>query len=81
MPRYLTIIFSLILAVYLAVALTVTAGESDMRICRGVEIEVEPTAGAAGFVTVDEIASELDSFPSRAGDVPLSALTLHSTFW
>ena len=42
MPRYLTIIFSLILAVYLAVALTVTAGESDMRICRGVEIEVEP---------------------------------------
>ena len=74
MPRYLTIIFSLILAVYLAVALTVTAGESDMRICRGVEIEVEPTAGAAGFVTVDEIASELDSFPSRAGDVPLSAI-------
>lgn len=78
MPRYLTIIFSLILAVYLALALTVTATEADGRMCRGVEIEVEPTAGATGFVTPAEIASELDSFPAHAGDVPLAAINTQS---
>lgn len=74
MPRYLTIAFSIILAAYLAVALTVTAGEGDDGMCSGVKIEVEPTEGANGFVTCGEIAAELDSFPVRATQVPLASV-------
>ncbi|MCM1521705.1 MAG: hypothetical protein NC039_03515 [Muribaculaceae bacterium] len=74
MPNYIKIIFSLTLAAYLAVSLVVSADAGDNSVCRGVEIEVEPTEGASGFVTRDEIASELDSFPTKAVGMQLAAI-------
>lgn len=72
--NYLKVIFSLLLAAYLAVALTVAASEGDDMVCSDVKIHVEPTAGADGFVTVDEITAELDSFPAKARGTALSSI-------
>lgn len=75
MPRYLKVIFSLMLAAYLVVALTMTAMETDKQRCRAVEITVEDADGAAGarrFVTPAELARELDSLPDKAPGMPLA---------
>lgn len=77
MPKILKIIFSLTLLAYLAISLTVSAGADVDAVCRDVEIEVEPTEGADGFVTRNEIASELDSFPQKAPGMRLAAINTH----
>lgn len=74
MPKYLKIIFSLTLVLYLAVAFVAMAGEDDDAVCTGVEVVVKPTEGAVGFVTRSEITAELDSFPSHARGMQLAAI-------
>ena len=75
MPKYLKIIFSLMLAVYLVVALTMTARENDDEICTDMPIIVEDADGDSGvsrFVTAAELAHELDDLPSRAKGMALA---------
>lgn len=75
MPKYLKIIFSLMLAVYLVVALTMTARENDDEICTDMPITVEDADGDSGvsrFVTAAELAHELDDLPSRAKGMALA---------
>ena len=56
MSRYLTIIFSLLLVAYLAIALTVTSTETDTEPCRGMEITIAGADGNQRFVTPAELA-------------------------
>ncbi len=49
MSRYLTIIFSLLLVAYLAIALTVTSTETDTEPCRGMEITIAGADGNPAF--------------------------------
>lgn len=74
MPRYLKVIFSLMLVAYLVVALTMTASESDTQLCRALEITVEGGEGDGSrrFVTPDELARELDSLPEKAPGMALA---------
>ncbi|MCM1162913.1 MAG: hypothetical protein NC339_01470 [Muribaculaceae bacterium] len=74
MPNYLKIIFSLTLVVYLAVSLVASAGADSDVVCTGVNIEVEPTEGANGFVTREEIGTELDSIHRKSVGMQLSAI-------
>ena len=74
MPKYLKIIFSLMLATYLVVALTMTARENNDAICTGMTITVEDAdgdSGASRFVTAAELARELDDLPSKAKGIAL----------
>ncbi|MCI9285299.1 MAG: hypothetical protein HFJ91_05815 [Muribaculaceae bacterium] len=77
MPRYLKIIFSLMIAVYLVVALTVTAGESGPETCTGMTITVNDPS-ESGFVTPGELARELDNLPSRAKGLNLGSINTQS---
>lgn len=75
MPKYLKIIFSLMLAIYLVVALTMTARENDDAVCTGMTITVEDADGdsdASQFVTATELARELDDLPSKAAGIALA---------
>lgn len=75
MPKYLKIIFSVMLAAYLVVALTMTALENDDDICKEMTITVEDADGDTGvsrFVTPAELARELDDLPSRAKGIALA---------
>lgn len=75
MPKYLKIIFSVMLAAYLVVALTMTARENDDDICKEMTITVEDADGDTGvsrFVTPAELARELDDLPSRAKGIALA---------
>lgn len=72
MPRLLTITFSIILMVYLAVAFAVSANEEPARgYCKGISVDVTPTPGAEGFVTAGEIGRELDNLPEQASKTPV----------
>lgn len=66
MSRYLTIIFSLLLVAYLAIALTVTSTETDTEPCRGMEITIAGADDNQRFVTPAELSRELDSLPDKA---------------
>lgn len=74
MSRYLKVIFSLMLAAYLVIALTMTATEPDTQLCRGIEITVEggEGVGTQRFVTAGELARELDSLPEKAPGMALA---------
>lgn len=73
MPRYLKIIFSLLLVAYIVIALTVTAAQPDTTVCRGIEIEVKDADGQPQqFVTKAELARELDSLPEKAPGMAMS---------
>ena len=75
MPKYLKIIFSVMLAAYLVVALTMTARENDDDICKEMSITVEDADGDTGvsrFVTPAELARELDDLPSKAKGIALA---------
>lgn len=79
MPRYLTVIFSLLLAAYLVVALTVAANTPDTQPCRGFEITVEDSEGTAQrFVSPSELARELDSLPEKAPGMALANINTQS---
>lgn len=67
MPRYLKIIFSLLLIAYIVIALSVTASQPDTMLCRGFDIEVCGIDGQPQyFVTTAELSRELDSLPEKA---------------
>lgn len=74
MSRYLKVIFSLMLAAYLVIALTMTASEPDTQLCRAFEITVEggDGDGQERFVTPGELARELDSLPEKAPGMALA---------
>lgn len=75
MPKYLKIIFSVMLAAYLVVALSMTARENDDDICKEMSITVEDADGDTGvtrFVTPAELARELDDLPSKAKGIALA---------
>lgn len=75
MPRYLKVIFSLMLMTYLVVALVVSASEPDDGLCTGMSIEVADNGGGHGFVTPEELARELDDLPSRAKGLNLANIS------
>lgn len=75
MPRYLKIIFSLMLVTYLIIALTVTAMTPDDEVCTGMTVEVTEKDGETGFVTPEELMRELDSLPVRARGLTLSNIS------
>lgn len=63
------------LAVYLLLALAVTARDTDTRPCAGMTVEVtDPDGSAQRFVTAAELSRELDSLPDKARSLPLSAI-------
>lgn len=73
MPRYLKIIFSLLLAAYLVIALSVTASRPDTAKCRGIDIAVHDSDGKPQhFVTEAELARELDSLTFKAPGMALA---------
>lgn len=80
MSRYLKVIFSLMLAAYLVIALTMTATEADTQLCRAFEITVEggEGAGVQKFVTPGELARELDSLPEKAPGMALANINTQS---
>ena len=58
MNKYLKILFSILLAVYLVIALTMTARENDDAMCTGMTVTVEDADGDGGatrFVTPAEL--------------------------
>ncbi len=75
MPRYLKIIFSVMLMTYMVVALVVSASEPDDALCQGMSIEVTDNGGGQGFVTPEELARELDDLPSRAKGLNLANIS------
>lgn len=77
MPRYLYIVFSIMLAIYLAIAFVVTAGESDSEICKAMTINIEGTDGARRFVTAEELSHELDDLPTRAKGLAMANINTH----
>lgn len=75
MPKYLKVIFSVMLAAYLVVALVMSARENDDDICKEMTITVEDADGDTGvtrFVTPSELARELDDLPSKAKGIALA---------
>lgn len=74
MSRYLKVIFSLMLAAYLVIALAMTASEPDLQQCTAFEITVVGEDGGSqrAFVTSGELARELDSLPSKAAGMALA---------
>ena len=75
MNKYLKILFSVLLAVYLVIALTMTARENDDAMCTGMTVTVEDADGDGGatrFVTPAELIRELDSLPMRAKGLALA---------
>ncbi|MCM1077010.1 MAG: hypothetical protein NC411_06585 [Bacteroides sp.] len=74
MSRYLQVIFSLMLVVYLVVAISMTVTTPDTQVCRAFEITVEGNDGAGSrrFVTPAELARELDSLPEKAPGMALA---------
>lgn len=74
MHNYLKISLCVVLAAYLAVALAVASSHTDEQECKDVRITVEPTEGADGFVTRDEIASELGAFADSAAGTPYAVI-------
>ena len=75
MNKYLKILFSILLAVYLVIALTMTARENDDAMCTGMTVTVEDADGDGGatrFVTPAELIRELDSLPMRAKGLALA---------
>lgn len=73
MPKYIQIIFSLILAAYLVVALVMSAEDTSLTRCAGVTVEVEPTDGAEGFVNPAEMP-ELQKLPDYATGAPFASV-------
>ncbi len=69
----LSILVSLLLAAYLVFGVTWSGSEAQKAICRGIEIVVSDTANQR-FVTVEDIAYELDDLPSRANGMLLSSI-------
>lgn len=74
MPRYLNIIFTAVLAVYLAVSLSVSLKADRAQRCPAMSIEVETAPGTEGFVSSAEIAAELDNLPSEAPGLPAGSI-------
>lgn len=73
MPRYLKIIFSLLLLAYLVISLCVSVTRADTSPCRGIDIIVRDSeSDGQNFVTVAELARELDSLPDKATGMALS---------
>ncbi|MDE6557222.1 MAG: hypothetical protein K2K55_09720 [Duncaniella sp.] len=77
MPRYLYIIFSIMLAIYLALAFVVTAGESDSELCRAMTISIEGADEARQFVSAEELSHELDDLPTRAKGLSMANINTH----
>ena len=73
MTKTLRIIFSLMLAVYLAVATAMAMRDAESGVCRGMKIEVKDTS-AAPFVTAAELSREIDSLPAHAAGMPLNEI-------
>ncbi|MDE5954474.1 MAG: hypothetical protein K2G72_07320, partial [Duncaniella sp.] len=63
MSDYLKVIFSLMLVVYLIVALSMTVSEADTQLCRAFEISVEDSASGNSVVPAGELAREIASLP------------------
>lgn len=75
--RQFKVILSIILLVYLTVALCVAMNEPDGDTCKGVKIEVLNTdeiPDPAQFVTAEELAHELGDLPDHAKGMPMSAI-------
>ena len=76
MPQYLKILFSLMLFIYLVIAITVTANEKDDDLCKGMPVTVLDADGsdvsARQFVTPQELSRELDGLPDRAHGIALA---------
>lgn len=78
MTKYINIVFGLLLMLYLVIAFWVSAGETTPEgFCSSVSIDVEAAPGAEGFVTAEEIAAELDGFPSHALETELALIDTH----
>lgn len=69
----LSILVSLLLVAYLIFGVIWSNSEAEKATCRGVEIVVSDTANQR-FVTVEDIAYELDNLPSRANGMLLSSI-------
>lgn len=79
--RYFKVILSIILALYLLVALTVAGREPDTDVCSGVNIEVldpDGTPDPTHFVTAAELARELDNLPDHARGLPMTGINTHA---
>lgn len=74
MPKYLTIIFTVVLAGYLGVSLMAALGADRAQRCPRMPIVVEETPGTEGFVTPGEIAAELNNLPTDAPTLPAGAI-------
>lgn len=72
MQKYLRIIFSLVLLVYLVVAVTLSNAQEDNDLCRGVNISVEGSGPGRQFVTAEELAHEINDLPDKAAKMPLA---------
>ncbi len=76
MPRYLKIIFSLMLMAYMVIALVVSLTEPDDALCTGMTVSVADSGSdGSGFVTPEELARELDDLPSRAKGLNLANIS------
>ncbi|MDE6378806.1 MAG: hypothetical protein K2K72_08690, partial [Duncaniella sp.] len=75
MSRTLKIIFSLMLVVYMVIAIVVTGREPDTALCSGMTIEVVDAPGRVEgvkpFVTSRELEHELGNLPERARGIAL----------
>lgn len=75
MPQYLKIIFSIMLVIYLVVALTLTAAEADNDVCQGIHITVN-NSGVSDrqFVSAEELSHEIGDLPENAKGMPLASI-------
>lgn len=63
------------LFVYLVIALTLTATESDTDLCRGVNITVNNSDSAGNqFVSAEELAHEIGDLPQKAKQMTLASI-------
>lgn len=72
MQKYLRIIFSLVLLVYLVVAVTLSNAQEDNDLCRGVQISVDGNGAGRQFVTAEELAHEINDLPDKATKMPIA---------
>ncbi len=62
------------LMAYLVIALTLSAGEADNDVCRGVHISVSDSDAGRQFVSAEELAHEIDDLPEKAKGMPLACI-------
>ncbi len=69
----LSILATLLLAAYIVFGVVWAHSEAEKAVCSGIEIAVSDTANQR-FVTVEDVAHELDNLPSRASGMLLSSI-------